>query len=156
MAELGSRKQKLKLSAHKLLASYRWFGKLISKSKLISKRMANQAGGVEAERLMGLFFDILREAEERNYYDSPGRQTTLEEERSMDVLYRTSRAMYGDVSGVGVTPLMMQWLGGYMSGCGHGDTRIPQLYQIATLRCRNYGKQLAFRQRNPRRRQGSP
>ena len=118
--------------------------------------MANQAGGGEAERLMGLFFDILGEAEGRSYPIGSGRQTTSEEERSIDVLCHTSRAMYGDVSGVGVTPLMMQWLGGYMRGCGHSDIRIPQLYQLATVRCFNLGKQLRYRERNPRRRRGSP
>ena len=52
----------------------------------------------------------------------------------MDVLCRTSRAMYGNGNAVGVSPLMREMLRGHMRSCGHSEGIIDDLYQHATNR----------------------
>ena len=122
--------------------------------------MANSGEDGEAERLKGLFLDVLQECRFGVYPEGTGRETTSVEDRSIDVLIYTSRAMYGGGSDIGVSPLMMEMLRGYMRSCGHLEDRIPELYRLANLRLaerrRSRQKQMIHRERNPRRWQDGP
>ena len=111
---------------------------------------------MEAERLRGLFFDVLQETRVQEYPAMrSSSQTFPSEERSIDVLCRTSRAMYGFGNDVGVSPVMMEMLRGYMRSCGHSDARSLELCQVANRRLSDHRKVLRYRERNPRRRQNS-
>ena len=112
--------------------------------------LRNQDGDGEAQRLRFLFFDILQE-----YRVVLSTQLSPIEERSIDVLCHTSRAMHGNRNGVGVSPVMMEMLRGHMRSCGHSEARIPDLYQLANNRLANHREQLLQCERNPCRRQNS-
>ena len=118
--------------------------------------MAGQGGNGEAERLKDAFWDSLQELRVPLDPAWSSRQTSPNEERSIEVLCRTSRAMYGDGNDVGVSPLMMEMLRGYMRSCGHQEARITELYQMATLNLATQRRMWVCRQRHPRRRSDGP
>ena len=102
--------------------------------------LQNHDDDEEAQRLRFLFFDILRELRVL-----PSTQLPPIEEKSLDVLCRTSRAMHGKGNDVGVSPLMRKMLRGHMRSCNHWDPRIPELYQLANNRLANQREELLRR-----------
>ena len=105
-------------------------------AEIVARAMRMYKGRYEESRkVMDVFFECKKKSDGESYSARSGVwATTEEEERLIGELCLTSRAVYGEANVYGVSPVMKHLLHGYLKSFGYSETRIPQLFDLASQR----------------------